>query len=303
MGLCVPSSAGGVVPHTSRLGSVPLLWAWVLWIVWNGCRLALSGSPCLAGHASLLVLLNFAVGPHLSQRSHLQLCRTKSPPNWILNPTPAVSPPRCQRRVTSLPELQGGDGAWGLSPADQTTAPGLVQWGREGGLAGGEMEAWAPPQLSPQLPGDFCMFIFALGSEFLASEMGRDGQHTLQSDVCELAWCEPGAHQDGWTHPDRPPAPPAMPPSTGLCSSRPVGLGGKQKPVSTPGLRDRTEARDSQPSEAVGKQRGCCLFPTAEAVRLVRYGGQAWRGRCWHRPRKNMEKRESQGPWMACRLP
>lgn len=89
MGLCVPSSAGGVVPHTSRLGSVPLLWAWVLWIVWNGCRLALSGSPCLAGHASLLVLLNFAVGPHLSQRSHLQLCRTKSPPKLDLEPYPS----------------------------------------------------------------------------------------------------------------------------------------------------------------------------------------------------------------------
>lgn len=79
-----------------------------------------------------------------------------------------MSPPGCRRRVTSLSELQGGDGAWGFSIADQTMAQGAGQWGRERGLQVG-----TGAQLSPQLPGDLCTFIFALGSKFLASELQR----------------------------------------------------------------------------------------------------------------------------------
>lgn len=77
-------------------------------------------------------------------------------------------------------------------------------------------------QLSPQLPGDLCTFIFALGSKLLASDLQRGWAVVPPvphlGELCGprlVVWCEPGARQDwvgtSWpppTHPQRCPLSP-----------------------------------------------------------------------------------------------
>lgn len=114
------------VCFTGWPGCLLLLWACVIWMAWDPCRLALRSVPSLVGYASLLIVLSFVVGLHVSQEELFPGVPGRLLTNLdlkpYLQPCPHLDAKMTLGRGLRLgdltfqkrPQLKAGDsGAWG----------------------------------------------------------------------------------------------------------------------------------------------------------------------------------------------
>ena len=140
------------VCFTGWPGCLLLLWACVIWMARDPCCLALRSIPFLVGYASLLIILSFVVGLHVSREELFP-----GVPGWIL--TNLDLKPYLQPCLHLGAKMHSGDGigARGFNITEKTTAEGWGQWDmgaeEEAGLGG-------PPWLSARLLQTLCAFVF-----------------------------------------------------------------------------------------------------------------------------------------------
>lgn len=112
------------VCFTGWPGCLLLLWACVIWMAWDPCHLALRSVPSLVDYASLLIVLSFVVGLHVSQEELFPGVPGRLLTNLDLKPY--LQP--CPHLGAKMHSGEGIE-ARGFNISEKTVAEGWGQWG------------------------------------------------------------------------------------------------------------------------------------------------------------------------------
>lgn len=117
-------------------GCLLLLWACVIWMARDPCRLALRSAPFLVGYANILIVLSFVAGLRVSREELFP-----GAPGWLLadlDLKPYLQP--CLHLGAKVGSADG-DGARGFNISEKSAAEGWRQWAmgaeEEAGPGGG----------------------------------------------------------------------------------------------------------------------------------------------------------------------
>lgn len=149
-------------------GCLLLLWACVIWMARDPCRLALRSAPFLVGYANILIVLSFVAGLRVSREELFP-----GAPGWLLadlDLKPYLQP--CLHLGAKVGSADG-DGARGFNISEKSAAEGWRQWAmgaEEEAGPGGVHLGSAPSSGRPSVP--------------LSSRCKMQGEHHehLQSD-------------------------------------------------------------------------------------------------------------------------